>query len=168
MQFCICAAEYWGVGCEYNQCPNSEFIYDNHTLLPDCILCGGNGICDDGTCICTGYTGDGCMELVCPNNCNDQGNCTEVSPGNVQCVCNDGFMDIDCGLRSCRNNCTNRGICDNSTGICICDTPIEPGRKFSSPDCALTVLISIATTNVPTKSNVFVLFIVLISELFTN
>ena len=156
-QFCICYPDYFGIGCEYNICPNSECTYDNYTLLPDCVLCNGRGTCDDGTCICdSGYTGDGCTELSCPNDCNNRGNCTELSIGDVQCVCDDGYTDVDCGLHSCRNNCTNRGTCDYSTGICNCDTPDEPGRQFSSPDCALTVLASIVTQKM-TRLDMFVL-----------
>ena len=82
-------------------------------------------------------------ELECLNDCNgDNGNCTEISHSDnlVECVCNEGYEGIDCGLNSCLNNCTNRGTCDHSTGICICDIPEESGRKYSEPDCARTVL----------------------------
>eukprot|EP01084_Bolivina_argentea_P260942 440818_1 len=159
-QFCICNENYWGIGCEYNMCPNSECLYHNHTLLAHCTLCNGYGTCNNGTCICDdGYTGSGCTELSCLNDCNNRGNCTEIFAGDVQCVCNDGYESEDCGLHSCRNNCTNRGVCDQSTGICNCEAPREPGRKFSSPDCALTVLVSsvIEKMTLLTKVKYFIL-----------
>eukprot|EP01083_Nonionella_stella_P252216 869292_1 len=164
-QFCICNDDYWGIGCEFNMCPNSECVYDNHTLLPQCTHCNDHGTCNNGTCVCdSGYGGNDCTKLVCANDCSDRGNCTETSPGDVQCVCNAGFMDSDCGLYACNNDCHGRGVCDHSTGICDCEEPLEPGRKFSSPDCALTLLKSVASEKMTgfTGMSYLVLFIIYI------
>lgn len=140
-QFCICTDDYWGTGCEYDMCLESECSYDNHTLERECTFCSGHGTCNqDGTCTCDdGYTGPGCEELWCLNDCLDRGNCTEIAPGDVQCVCQEPYIDIDCGKMACPRDCFGRGVCDDQTGICDCDDSEESGREFKQPDCALTV-----------------------------
>jgi len=169
LQFCVCHANYYGVGCEYNLCPASHCEFDNDTLLTLCTLCNGHGTCNDGTCQCDdGYTGEGCTQLQCANDCSEHGVCTEISAGDVQCVCDDGYEDVDCGLHSCNNNCTNRGICDHSTGVCICDTPQETGRKFSEPDCAVTVIKSNSKRHVINKCLSALLNLCTVLALFTN
>lgn len=45
------------------------------------------------------------------------------------CVCDFGYMGLDCGSRTCPNDCYNRGRCED--GECIC----EP--EYTGQDCAL-------------------------------
>jgi len=143
LQFCVCNDGFYGTGCEYETCPGSDCVFNNHTLQTQCTLCNGHGTCTNSQCSCyTGFTGDGCGELQCANDCHGHGECVQISSSEVRCECYDGFEGDDCGLHSCPNNCTNRGTCDTSTGVCHCQSPEEAGRAFSMPDCVRTILIS--------------------------
>ena len=97
-----------------------------------------------------GFTGIACERQACPNNCNGRGRCvtqeilayeaskTYTTPWDASmaqgCVCDLGARGPDCSLEECPtgadvllgqgNNfgrdCSGRGMCDYSTGICKC------------------------------------------------
>jgi len=97
-----------------------------------------------------GYTGIACERQACPKNCNGRGRCvtqeilayeaskTYQAPWDASmaqgCVCDIGARGPDCSLEECPtgadvllgegNNfgrdCSGRGMCDYSTGLCKC------------------------------------------------
>ena len=97
-----------------------------------------------------GYDGKACERTVCPSNCNNRGRCikqeqlayeaskTYSEPWDalkhVGCVCDLGFRGPDCSLQECASgpdvlrgdgnskgrDCSGRGICDYSAGLCKC------------------------------------------------
>lgn len=96
------------------------------------------------------YEGIACERTVCPNNCNNAGICfTEYQLAaeasrvyttpwdankHVGCVCDLGRRGPDCSLFECPSgsdvlkgfgneagrDCSGRGLCDYSSGICAC------------------------------------------------
>merc|ERR1740127_100213 len=104
----------------------------------------GNCVCFDG------FTGFACERQACPNNCSGRGRCvtqeilayeagmTYNSPWDASmaqgCVCDLGARGPDCSLEECPtgpdvllgqgNNfgrdCSGRGMCDYSSGLCKC------------------------------------------------
>jgi len=97
-----------------------------------------------------GYDGKACERTVCPGNCNGRGRCiTQMqlayeasktystpwdSVKHVGCVCDMGARGPDCSLEECPSgadvmegqgsvhgrDCSGRGMCDYSSGICSC------------------------------------------------
>ena len=96
------------------------------------------------------YDGKACERTVCPSNCNNRGRCvkqeqlayeaskTYSAPWDankhVGCVCDLGARGPDCSLEECPSggdvllgkgnnfgrDCSGRGICDYSSGLCKC------------------------------------------------
>lgn len=96
------------------------------------------------------YEGVACERTVCPNDCSGNGFCyTEKQLASdagtayftpwdaekqVGCKCDAGFRGPDCSLQECPSgadimggngategrDCSGRGICDYSTGLCGC------------------------------------------------
>lgn len=96
------------------------------------------------------YDGISCERTVCPNDCNGRGVCytlkqiadeasaTYSAPWDalkhVGCICDKGYRGPDCSLQECPSgadvlngygnvqgrDCSGRGLCDYSTGICSC------------------------------------------------
>ena len=107
---------------------------------------GKSGECD---CF-DNYDGIACERTVCPNDCNGRGICYTQkqlaaeagkvystpwdSMKHVGCVCDLGFRGPDCSLQECASgpdvlrgdgnskgrDCSGRGICDYSAGLCKC------------------------------------------------
>ena len=99
-------------------------IYGKKTLV-----CSGHGTCSkQGVCYCDYlWTGEGCAERQCPNNCSGRGACA-----NNVCQFDEGWESIDCHIRSCPLGCSGRGEC--SDGKCAC-WPGWTGTACSSPAC---------------------------------
>lgn len=88
---------------------------------------------------------------ACPNSCSGQGRCT--TPGRF-CQCFDGFTGPDCSLLVCPFHyawvdsaiapdvahlpaeCSNMGLCDRTTGLCVC-RPGWEGKACERKSCAL-------------------------------
>merc|ERR1712224_737587 len=91
---CLCAHPYFGVSCEFTQCPKST----------DGVVCNGEGTCDvqTGKCRCVeGYFGSACDKLKCPMY--DGQECGGHSRGvcdrtNGWCTCASGLYHYDCSL----------------------------------------------------------------------
>lgn len=97
-----------------------------------------------------GYEGVACQRTLCPNNCNDRGTCwpekhlaskvnrVYITPWDsmkhVGCLCDLGYRGPSCDLQECPSgtdpldgygnesgrDCSGRGVCDYSAGICSC------------------------------------------------
>ena len=104
------------------------------------------GICD---CF-EGYSGIACERTECPNDCSQNGICysqkllaeeagmTYTTPWDAKkitgCVCDPGYRGPDCSLQECPTgpdvmhgdgnqkgrDCSGRGVCDYTTGLCRC------------------------------------------------
>ena len=63
---------------------------------------------------------------ACLNNCNNQGKCNLLG----ECECFEDYIAKDCSRKTCPNQCTSRGVCDQSTLKCNC----QPG--YTTKDCS--------------------------------
>jgi hypothetical protein len=122
----------------------------NHTDNVECSDAGlcdrSSGTC---SCY-PGYTGSACQRTVCENDCSGHGICQSnikfaIDGGarytlawdaglHYGCKCDSGYRGGDCSLVECPSegdplnfqgndegrDCSGRGICDYSTGICQC------------------------------------------------
>eukprot|EP01041_Mallomonas_annulata_P006541 gene6541-13235_t len=96
----------------------------------------------------SGYDGIACQRTVCPNHCNDHGSCWPLkflaekasrtyslpwdAMKHVGCLCDAGYRGPGCELQECPSgpdplggygneagrDCSGRGVCDYTTGIC--------------------------------------------------
>jgi len=126
---CTCFIGYWGDDCA-GECPG---------LVTDPItgqvtqVCGGNGNCISGECICnSGWATELCT-LECPGGwsspCNGHGNC---GPADGVCTCDTdppgqakaaGWAGVACELEcdgGTANPCSGHGVCDPLLGTCTC------------------------------------------------
>jgi len=127
--------------------PNA--LSDAHPIM-ECSnkgLCDRNtGEC---TCF-SNYEGRACERTICPNDCSGRGICmtqkalaaeygaTYVTPWDAEkhvgCKCDIGYRGPDCSLKECPSgndvlggdgaaqgrDCSGRGLCDYSQGLCKC------------------------------------------------
>jgi len=118
------------------------FIF-NFKIENDCSIelkchldCSNRGKCQsDGKCGCyPGYTGQDCeLYIPCPSNCTSESN--GICKSDSTCKCYLGFQGEACEIAGenqttanltqvmvgCKNNCTDRGICNTILGVCICE-----------------------------------------------
>lgn len=83
---CSCSSGWTGADCSERTCPSNVNWFtlpsaDNVAHLTELVECGGMGICDRTTGICTcstGFTGAACERFSCPGSvmdCNGNGKC---------------------------------------------------------------------------------------------
>ncbi|XP_078593005.1 multiple epidermal growth factor-like domains protein 8 [Branchiostoma floridae x Branchiostoma japonicum] len=59
--------------------------------------CTGNMECQGHQCVCKdGYGGTVCSDLLCPNNCSQHGQCSQIEN---RCICSEGYTGPDCSER---------------------------------------------------------------------
>jgi len=120
---CECFAGFQGKSCENAICPKN---------------CSNSGFCDYSLnkCICFhGFTGNSCEKpLICDANCNNHGICEISSENQAFCRCYKGFFGKKCE-KSCYLNCSDRGICDHSTGKCQCEKRYKGSFCEEYRDC---------------------------------
>ena len=104
---CICATGYEGVACERTVCPNN---------------CSGNGFC---------FTQQQIAKDALPTQAYTA---AWDATKHVGCECDAGYRGADCSLRECPTgtdvmggdgaaqgrDCSGRGICDYTAGLCTC------------------------------------------------
>ncbi|XP_068616944.1 tenascin isoform X2 [Brachionichthys hirsutus] len=94
--------------------------------------CSGRGNWSTDTCSCVcepGWKGPNCTEPECPNNCQDQGRCTDG-----RCECFEGFVGDDCGIELCLLDCGDNGHCVD--GSCLCE------EGFIGEDCNQNICLN--------------------------
>ena len=170
---CMCEPCYSGLECDVlcssrGECINGtcdcgfdgyrgEFCNEPGCPGVDGLDCSGHGACNTATrsCTCnTGYNGTGCEMPVCPEDCNNRGECDSAGSIIPSCInCIKGYMgeacEIECGgiqepMNSgicvcdnqckhglyCEHTCGGIGVCMNETQTCNCtnsDTGINDG-----------------------------------------
>merc|ERR1711871_1192105 len=93
----------------------------------------GNGQCTASGCKCdTGFQGPFCMKKSCPD-CGANGKCVDMD-GEGICECKASWIGSDCSTPVCKNNCNNRGRC-NERAECKC----IPG--WDGDDCSRLVRV---------------------------
>lgn len=129
---CTCYSPFFGHDCSQRYCPKGK-AWGNVTatdIAHEYVECSGRGICDrsNGVCSCqSGFEGNACQSISCPNNCNENGICMTMqsyasnevealdnhdgSPYTYNtiwdydmirgCKCDYGYYGVDCSLRSC-------------------------------------------------------------------
>lgn len=149
--------EWTGADCSLRTCPKGfAWVSDTAVNANDMhpwVECSNKGVCDrvNGECECfVGYDGMACQRTVCPDNCNDRGECLPekylaMDAGRVYdapwdamkqmgCVCDAGWRGPACTLQECPSmadplqgfgnesgrDCSGRGVCNYNTGICDC------------------------------------------------
>jgi len=145
---CECTANFWGPHCGYHKCQAAD---DQGKIMaaryrgtsPN--ACSGRGACnaDDGTCTCNGknYFGEACQLSSCDGDCSGKGTCNTLTG---LCACNadarggscvEGAGCKDCNYKNCQADCSgpNNGMCDRTTGKCVCNTFQDPenDNKFT-------------------------------------
>merc|ERR1711865_795679 len=117
---CDCHGEWHGPACGRQMCPRGV----------NTLSCSGHGSCgDDGQCACDGmFEGSACEQHDCTmsksigganaTECSGHGTCQEAA-----CVCDLGYTDSSCSIRSCpsfdNKLCGGKGSCDPD-GTCAC------------------------------------------------
>jgi len=143
---CVCQEGWYGAtwgGCSKKKCPGAVGSFRAGNPL----ACNGNGACrDDGTCACSGASGEKCDVLQCDNNCGGRGTC-DGATGRCACTApyNGGNSCADGKCHHCKYTdcgpCSN-GMCDRLVGKCTCLIKTEsslrqvavPGN-FNGPNC---------------------------------
>jgi len=70
---------------------------------------------------------DSSSSPVCPNGCSDHGNCTWDDDNNLAyCMCEPGYVGVDCSQSPCLNDCGGNGECDHITSVCACSFDFDP------------------------------------------
>lgn len=97
-----------------------------------------------------GFTGDACARIACSKGCSGHGVCQATrklledaglsyndafdSSMMMSCVCDSGYRGFDCAMRECPSgpdplggpggaegrDCSGRGVCDYTNGVCQC------------------------------------------------
>lgn len=147
---CICNSGYWGTNCNNAYCSSSYCYYDFDILSDQvCYHCTDHGRCVSGKCVCDdGWLGEECSILDCYDNCSNVtgeskvGDCIITSPIS-QCNCykySKRGGDY-CQIIYCLNDCSGKGDCDYTKGVCTCDL------NYYGEDCSIYFLTFNTETN---------------------
>ena len=163
---CTCETNYTGLDCSIRTCPNDCGGESNGLCMADgtcecqdgygpltpggvndclgrlCSDCGKHGTCNYvlGECRCDeGWTGAGCKEQGCTNECSGHGVCNKDGPV-AKCECDAGYAGADCATVSCAGDCSERGVCLGGVCRCLPDfTGVNCERKRCPDDCGCNV-----------------------------
>jgi tenascin len=140
---CVCHDGYEGADCSLTKCPNDCSLHgvcqdfkcscspgwESHDCsVKKCpALCDDHGYCEDGKCVCAeGWSnfpgGNSCQKAVCAGapDCSGHGVCAPSGKGENKCHCeNPWTIESLCAEKSCADDCSSRGSCNN--GTCACD-----------------------------------------------
>ena len=117
--FCQCYDGYYGVDCSNISCPGDFCYYDVETREQHCQHC-----CHSGYNHTDGETWiDGIGARKSPCNHVDFGPSNGICDGYGTCQCAPPFLDDDCSIKDCKDNCSFNGWCSVEYPIsrCMCN-----------------------------------------------
>jgi len=117
--YCQCYDGYYGVDCSNISCPGDFCYYDEITREQHCQHC-----CHSGYNHSDGETWiDGIGARKSPCNHVDWGPSNGICDGYGTCQCAPPFLDDDCSIKDCKDNCSFNGWCSVEYPIsrCMCN-----------------------------------------------
>lgn len=158
---CDCYPGFYGPSCELKNCPLGTSWVDIPSSPEEAhglSECSSKGICDrsTGTCECfSGFTGDSCDKLECPNDCSGHGRCLSLRQAAhlndgfkfnytttynlwdadkiYGCKCDYGYIGSDCSQRECEYGPDPRidgPKRETVNFVCECDSGSSCNYKF--------------------------------------